>query len=113
MLNIFDGEFNGIKRWGESQSLDEEEILGLGLFSFPKSPNLEQDLFFEDCHNDDLGQKTSDNNIESNQNLSQKKTSDKSEEKEKGNNKNDEKPNINQILKFQKQIIMKMGIQIP
>jgi hypothetical protein len=94
MLNYFDGEFNGIKRWGESQYLDEEESLGLSLCSFHKSPNLEQDLFFEDYHNDYLREKESDNNIESNQNLSQKKTSDKSEEKEKGNNKNDEKPNI-------------------
>ena len=93
MANFWNEDFDRIERLGESQYLDEEKGLGFDLFSSPENPNLFQELFFED-YNDDLRQKTSDNNIETNQKLSQKKTSDKSEEKEKENNKNDEKPNI-------------------
>ena len=98
MSFYFDGEFNGIKRWGESQYLDEEKNIGHGLFSFPESQDLDQDPFFEDCHNDDLGQKTSDNNIESYQNLSKKKllTNLKKKKKE------IIRMMKNQILKYQK-----------
>jgi hypothetical protein len=76
-----------------------ETISNDSLFFFTENLFREEDDeqidLFNDCNNDEV-QETSPNNIESNQNLSQKKTSDISQEKEKEKEiiKNDEKPNI-------------------
>jgi hypothetical protein len=85
MNHIFDDEYNEMIK-----SLNDS------LFFFSENSFREEDnepYFHNDCNKDEL-QKTSPNNIESNQNLSQKKTSDISQEKKNENIKNDEKPYI-------------------